>query len=226
MWTWKEKKGRPVKIAPTGTKYLASQTWIVKILPVRTVQHTERVKDYSQNGNSKLVAMTKQMLSPCALQANEQSSKDHQAITTCSWRWIEISLSPTLSGSINCGDCQSVLRAVETCISYKATIHYQGNGSYGHINESLVSAPVVGFVPFTSSRWHRRANVLDGNCASVKSAFSKSFASITLLEKYAPLAIVFLSDASSMLVSSNDAPRKSAPEKSARTKLNDEDDND
>jgi hypothetical protein len=92
----------------------------------------------------------------------------------------------------------------------------------GHERDSLVSAPVVGLVPFTSSRWHSKVSVFAGNCASVKSAFSKTLVSTILLEKYAPTATVFFIKASSMLVSSRDAPRKFAPEKSDPTKLQNE----
>ena len=82
---------------------------------------------------------------------------------------------------------------------------------------SRVSAPVTGLVPLRSFRSHSKGMVFNGNWASVKSAFSTDATSKIVELKYDPTATVFFREAPSMLVSSNEAPVKSAPEKSALT---------
>lgn len=68
------------------------------------------------------------------------------------------------------------------CIYFLACL-FVSFWSYGHMAESLVSTPVVGFVPFISGRSHIRTSVLVGNCASVKSAFSTLLASMMVAPK-------------------------------------------
>lgn len=88
---------------------------------------------------------------------------------------------------------------------------------YKHIKLSRVSAPVVGFAPFTSSRSQTNFNVFTGICASVKSPPSKLCTSNRLCPKYDPRASMLRKSALSMEVSSKEAPRASAPSKLALT---------
>jgi hypothetical protein len=91
---------------------------------------------------------------------------------------------------------------------------------YGHIALSRVSAPVVGFMPLRSILSQRSGNVFVGNCASVKSAFSKEATSKIELLKYDPTATTPLRLASSIDVSSKEAPLRSAPSKFVFTWFN------
>mmetsp|Transcript_12020 Transcript_12020/g.18208 ORF Transcript_12020/g.18208 Transcript_12020/m.18208 type:complete len:104 (-) Transcript_12020:419-730(-) len=84
---------------------------------------------------------------------------------------------------------------------------------YKHIKLSLVSTPVVGLVPLTSSLSQNLVSVLGGIEASVKSAPSAVATSNRLAPKYAPETMAFFKLAPSMEVSSRAAPLRSAPSK-------------